>query len=202
VREMRVARPALPTIFLPHAQWPIGFMGVALRTTGDPAMLAAAAREQAQALDPNVPIFGVLTMGQRLAASVATQRFYMILLAAFAAAAVTLAAVGIYGVLAFGVAQRTREIGIRVALGARPGDVARLVARAGIGLAATGVLIGLAGAIALTRVLGGILYQVEPTDPATLGVVSLLLLAVGAAAAVLPARRATRVDPMTALRSE
>ena len=202
VRELRVSRPARPTVYLPHAQWPVDLMGLAVRAGGDPTSLVALAREQVRAVDPNVPIFGVLTMEQRLTGAVATQRFYMLLLGAFAAAALVLAAVGIYGVLAFGVAQRSREIGIRVALGARPGDVAGLVARSGIALAATGLLLGVAGAVALTRVLRGLLYEVEPTDPATLALVSLLLLAVAAAAAILPARRATRVDPMAALRSE
>ena len=201
-REMRVSREALPTVYLPHAQWPVGFMGMALRTAGDPALLVAAAREQARALDADVPVFSTLTMEQRLAESVATQRFYMLLLAVFAIAALTLAAIGIYGVLAFGVAQRSREIGIRVALGARPGDVAGLVARTGLSLAVVGIVLGLAGSVALTRVLDGILYQVEPTDPMTLAGVSLLLLLVATLAVVLPARRATKVDPMMALRSE
>jgi predicted permease len=201
-REMRVAREALPTVYLPHAQWPVGHMGIAVRTSGEPLLLVAAAREQARSLDADVPVFGVLTMEQRLAESVATQRFYMLLLAVFAVAALALAAIGIYGVMAFGVAQRSREIGIRVALGARPGDVAGLVARAGLSLAVVGIALGVAGSIALTRVLDGILYQVEPTDPLTLAGVSLLLLVVATLAVVLPARRATRVDPMTALRSE
>ncbi|HEX6057835.1 MAG TPA: ABC transporter permease [Gemmatimonadaceae bacterium] len=202
VREMRVSREALPTVYLPHAQWPVGFVGVALRADGDPEPLVAAAREHAAALDADVPVVEVLTMEQRLAGSVARQRFYMLLLAVFAVAAAALAAIGIYGVMAFGVAQRTREIGIRVALGARPGDVARLVVRAGLLLAVTGVVLGLAGALALTRLLEGLLYGVEPSDPATLAAASLLLLAVAALAALLPARRAAGVDPMQALRTE
>jgi putative ABC transport system permease protein len=141
-------------------------------------------------------------MDQLLSASVANERFNLFLLVLFAALALGLAAVGIYGVLAFGVSRRSREIGIRLALGARPRDVLRLVVRQGMQLVIAGVLLGIAGALALTRLMASLLYGVSPTDPATFAVVSALLTMVALIACYFPARRAMRVDPMVALRVE
>jgi putative ABC transport system permease protein len=137
-----------------------------------------------------------------ISADLAQPRFTMLLLGSFAAAAVLLAAIGLYGVIAFGVAQRTREIGVRVALGAQHGDVLRLVMRRGMLLTGIGLAIGIAAALALGRVMAGLLYGVTPNDPATLVSVALFLAAVAMLATYLPARRATRVHPMVALRTE
>jgi len=144
----------------------------------------------------------VATMVQLLSASVANERFNLFLIVLFAALALGLAAVGIYGVLAFGVSRRSREIGIRFALGARPRDVLRLVVRQGMQLVIAGVLLGIAGALALTRLMASLLYGVSPTDPATFVVVSALLPMVALIACYFPARRAMHVDPMVALRVE
>jgi putative ABC transport system permease protein len=141
-------------------------------------------------------------MDQLLSASVANERFNPFLLVLLAALALGLAAVGIYGVLAFGVSRGSREIGIRLALGARPRDVLRLVVRQGMQLVIAGVLLGIAGALALTRLMASLLYGVSPTDPATFAVVSALLTMVALIACYFPARRAMRVDPMVALRVE
>ncbi len=141
-------------------------------------------------------------MDEAFADSVSRPRFQLVLLLVFAGMAVLLAGIGIYGVVSYSVSQRTQEIGIRVALGARAGDVSRLVLGEGLLLSGLGVAIGLAGAIVFTRVLRSLLFEVTPTDPVTLGSVAVLLLAVSAAATLFPARRATRVDAMVALRYE
>jgi putative ABC transport system permease protein len=177
-------------------------MSVVIRTQGDPLQLVAAVRHEVQAMDPAQPIADVRTMEQLVANSVARPRFNTLLLGVFATVALVLAAVGIYGVMAYSVAQRTHEIGIRLALGARPGDVAKLVVGSGFVLAVGGVLLGLAGAFALTRLLASLLFATTPTDPATFVSVVGVLLAVALAACWVPARRAMRVDPMVALRYE
>ena len=164
--------------------------------------MASAVRGEIAAVDRGVPVYQVATMDQLLSASVATQRFNLFLLVLFAALALGLAAVGISGVLAFGVSRRTREIGIRLALGAHPRDVLRLVVGQGMQLVVAGILLGIAGALALTRLMASLLYRVSPTDPATFVVVSVLLALVALIACYVPARRAMRVDPMVALRTE
>ncbi len=164
--------------------------------------MASAVRKEIAALDSGVPTYQVATMNELLRASVATQRFNLFLLVLFAALALGLAAVGIYSVLAFGVSRRTREIGIRLALGAPPRDVLRLVVRQGMHLVIAGVLLGITGALALTRLMASLLYSVSPTDPATFLVVSVLLTMVPLIACYVPARRAMRVDPVVALRVE
>jgi putative ABC transport system permease protein len=153
-------------------------------------------------LDPELPLARVQTLEAVVARSVSEPRFYAILLGAFAAMAVGLAALGIFGVTSYAVVQRSREIGIRVALGADPRDVRGMVLRDALALTLLGVAIGLAGAAALSRVMASLLFQLSPTDPATLGGVGLALVAVALLASYLPARRATRVDPLAALRSE
>jgi putative ABC transport system permease protein len=173
-----------------------------VRAVGDSLNLAAAVRRQALAIDPDQPVFSMRTMERRLAESIAPRRFQMMLFGVFAAVALALAAVGIYGVIAHSVSLRAHEIGIRMALGAKPRDVSRMVVAQGMRLALVGLAIGLTGALALTRVMASLLFSVGPTDPATFAVVSTLLAGVAFLATYLPARRATRVDPMIALRHE
>ena len=153
-------------------------------------------------LDPELPVARLQTLDAVVARSVSEPRFYMVLLGAFAVMAVSLAALGIFGVMSYAVVQRSREIGIRVALGAHPRDVLKMVLRHAFLLTALGVAAGLAGALALSRVIASLLFQLSPTDPATLAGVGLALTAVALLASYLPARRATRVDPLVALRSE
>jgi len=191
-------------VYFPQTQsrFNIRAMFVAVRAAGDPAELASAIRRQAAQLDPEQPVYAVKTMDDLLGASVAEPRLNLILLGSFAGLALLLATVGIYGVLAYSVTQRTREIGIRLALGARPGDALLLVVRQGLLLALAGVAAGLAGSLAVARFLSALLFGVTPTDPLTYAAVSALLLGVALAACCVPARRAARVEPIVALRYE
>ncbi len=189
-------------IYFPHAQFPISTMFVTVRTGGDPVVAQAAVRNQVAALDPSLPLFNVATMEERLAESVAQPRFNVLLLGIFAAVALVLAAIGIYGVISYSVSQRTHEIGIRMALGAQPRDIFRLVVGQGMVLTLIGVGVGLAASFALTRFLESLLFGVSATDPVTFAGVALLLAAVALLACYVPARRATRVDPLVALRYE
>jgi putative ABC transport system permease protein len=177
-------------------------MYLAVRASGDPAALTAAIRRQVQELDKEQPIANVATMEDRRADSLLRARFNTLLFAIFAAVALTLAVVGVYGVMSYSVAERTREIGIRVALGAQRRDVVGLIVKRGMALALGGALIGLCGAIALTRLMTGLLYEVSATDPLTLSAVAVALAATTLPACFLPARRAMKVDPMVALRTE
>ena len=153
-------------------------------------------------VDPSIPVTKVRTMSEVMSLSLAAQRFNTLLLGVFAGVALLLASVGLYGVLAFSVAQRTREIGIRMALGAQTRDVLRLVLRQGLTLSLLGVAAGVGVSLAGTRVLAGLLYGVAPTDPATFAAVAMVLVAVALVACLIPARRAMRVDPIVALRYE
>jgi putative ABC transport system permease protein len=191
-----------PEAYYSQAQGPSRTMSLVVRTVADPLALAAAVRREAQALDAVAPVFGVGAAEQTLSQTVAQPRFNLILLGLFAVVALSLAAVGIYGVLANAVRQRTHEMGVRLALGARPGAIFRLVIRQGMALAGVGIAIGLGGAFALTRYLESLLYEVKPADPLTFGGVALLLLGVALLACWIPARRATKVDPMVALRCD
>lgn len=179
---------------------PVGF--VAVRTAGEPASLVAAMRHEVRALDASLVLYDVATMDQRIAASIVGRRFSMLLLGGFALIALVLAALGLYGVLTSAVADRTREIGIRMALGARAADVLRLVMRQSIGMVAFGLVLGIAGALATGPLLAGALFAVSARDPSTLVAVPVLLALVALMAAWVPARRATRVDPVVALREE
>jgi predicted permease len=192
-----------PGMYLPYAQAPTSLpLVLLLRSASDTATVATSVRQQIATLDAQLPVYDVKTMYQVLHAAVARPRFVTSLLTLFALVAVLLATVGIYGVMSYTVAQSTREIGIRVALGAQKSDVLKLVVGQGLVLTMLGVLIGLAGAFALTRVMANLLYGVTATDPLTFVVVPLLLVAVALFACYVPARRATEIDPMVALRYE
>ena len=164
--------------------------------------MASTVREEISALDRGVPVYQVAAMDQLLSDSLAPQRFNLFLLVLFAALALSLAAVGIYGVIAFSVSRRKHEIGIRLALGAQRSNVLRLILRQGMKLVCAGMVFGIAGAVALTRLMASLLYGVSTTDPAAFRAVTALLAIVAATACYVPARRAMRVDPMEVLRSE
>ena len=208
VRHRGLTATPRPEMYLPHAQFPAGTgtaqrtLRIVLRSQGDPAALAGPLRAALAELDPAVPLVDVQTMEQALGAWAAERRLTMILVAAFAALALALGAVGVYGVMAHLVVQRTREIGIRIALGAVPREILALVIGQGAWLAVAGVALGVAGALVASRLLGGLLFEVTPTDPATYAGTALTLLGVAAIAALVPALRATRTDPVEALRSE
>jgi putative ABC transport system permease protein len=190
-------------MYVPHAQdsdW--GAMSLVVRTKGDPLSVATATRAEIRSVDKGIPVYNVRTMNDVLATSVAQRRMSMLLLSAFAGVALLLAMIGIYGVTAYYVTQRTQEIGIRIALGASVGDVMTLVLQSGMLLAVAGVALGLAGAFALTRLLASLLFGVTPTDALTFAAVSFSLLSTALVACYLPARRASRIDPLVALRYE
>jgi putative ABC transport system permease protein len=174
-------------------------MALVIRTAGDPAAFVPMLRRELQALDKDQPIYNVRTMEEVVRTSLGTRRVSMLLFSVFAGAALLLAAVGIYGVMAYSVTQRTHEIGIRMALGAQAGDVLRLVVRQGMTLVLIGIVVGVAGALGLTRVIANLLFGVNAADPVTFVAISLLLAAVAFLACYLPARRAARLDPMNAL---
>jgi putative ABC transport system permease protein len=173
-----------------------------VRVDGDPLILAPAIRKAVADIDRTQPIFGVMTLEQALADSIAPRRFNLILLGTFAASALLLALVGIYGVIAYAVAQRTHEIGVRMALGAQRRQVVRMVVRQGMAIALTGIALGIAAALAVTRVLTSMLYEVTPTDPVTFAGVAVFLAATALAACSGPALKAALVDPIVALRCE
>ncbi len=188
--------------YTPHSQIPSGTMYLAVRTRSDPASLAKAMSREGRALEPNLLTYDVKTMEQWLSGSVARRRFAMLALGLFAGVAMLLAAVGIYGVMSYVMGQRTREIGVRVALGAQRRDVLSLVIRKAVSLGLIGTVIGLVGCLAVTRLVANLLYRVSPNDPGTLASASLLLVTVAILASWLPARRAAKIDPMEALRYE
>jgi putative ABC transport system permease protein len=203
-RFLGLTRAAPPALYLSLFQAPSidGAGTLLLKTAGDPGTLAAAARALIHGVDPELAVFGVEPLAATVARSTSEQRFTMVLLGLFALMALGLAAVGVHGVLSYGVARRTREIGVRLALGARPGRLRRTVLAEGLRLAAGGLLVGMAGAFALSRLLRLLLFGVTPTDPATFAGVAAVLLLVAALASYLPARRATRIDPCEALRAD
>ena len=202
VRQMGLHKEPRPETYVTYTQWPSRYTTLVLRSGLDPAGLTASVRREVLAVDPDVPVYDVKTMREVLDGSLASRRFNMALLGLFAVLAVLLAAVGLYGVLAYMVSQRVHEIGVRMALGASTGDVLRLVVGQGMALTLGGVLLGVLGALALTRVLSTLLVGVTVTDPWTFVAVALLLSAVAFLACYVPARRAARVDPMIALRYE
>jgi putative ABC transport system permease protein len=201
-RQGALQKAPKATIFLANSQAPMYFATLVVRANGDVRQIARAVEEAVHRVDPEQAISGVRTMESVLSDSVSSPRFQAILLLVFAGLAVALAVIGVYGVVSYTVSERTNEIGIRVAMGARQADIARLVLREGLTLALFALAAGLAASLALSRVLQTLLFEVTPTDPVTLVSVCGVILAVSALAALLPARRATRVDPMVALRYE
>jgi putative ABC transport system permease protein len=174
-------------------------MGLVIRTAGDPAAFATTLRHEVQALDKDQPIYNVRTMDDVVANSLGTRRVSMQLFTVFGSAALLLAAIGIYGVMAYSVTQRTQEIGIRMALGAQKSDILRLVVRQGMTLTLIGVIAGVAGAFVLTRMIANLLFGVSASDPATFTAIALLLIFVSLIACYLPAWRAARLNPTVAL---
>ncbi len=202
VKSFGLARDAVPEIYLPYAQLPVGSMDVVVRASVPPMSLGPAVEKAVHELDPDIPVARLRSLEDVVSRSISQPRFYMLLLGLFASMAVLLAALGIFGVISYAVTQRSREIGIRMALGAHPGSVMRLVLSNAAVLILSGIGLGLAGALALSRSLSGLLFNLSPTDPSTLAGVALLLSAVALLASYLPARQATRVDPLLTLRSE
>jgi len=204
VKHFGLDLPELPGLYSPYPQaapWK-RWMTLVARTQSDPSGMTQAVKEQIWRVDSQLPLTKVQTMHEVAAASFAARRFNMLLLAIFAGLALVLAAVGIYGVMSYAVTQRTKEIGIRMALGAQASDVLKLIVRNGMTLTLIGTAAGLAGALALTRLMTSMLFGVTPTDVRTFATVSLVLIVVAFLACYLPARRATKVDPLLALRYE
>ncbi|HLL48334.1 MAG TPA: FtsX-like permease family protein, partial [Longimicrobiaceae bacterium] len=202
VRETSVTAEPAPALHRVFSQMPDGTLHVMVRSTGDPMALAGPAREAVRRLDPNLPVASVRSMESVVAEATARPRMSSYLLAGFTAVALLLAVVGLYGVISYGVAQRRGEIGVRVALGADRGSILGLVVRQGMVLTAIGLAVGLAGALALTRLLRSLLFGVGAVDPVTFLAVPLVLAAAAFLASYLPASRAARTDPATALRAQ
>jgi putative ABC transport system permease protein len=202
VRHQGLDQEIEQAVYLSYRQMPRPGMALVLRSVVDPLSLAAAVRQAVREVDPALPLYDVMTMGARLTNSIAGRRFNLLLLGNFAALALLLAAVGVYGVIAYVVTERTHEVGIRMALGAGRGEVVALILRQGMTLAGIGIALGVPAALGLTRLLTSLLYEIKPGDPLTYAGVSMILLLVALLASWLPARRASRVDPMEALRYE
>jgi predicted permease len=205
VRDVKSARlEASPAPLMYRSVFQLSNLNLTLvvRTKNDPAMLAASMRRAVRAVDPNEPVFSVRTMDAVVSSAMAERRFTMLLLALFASTALALSAIGIYGVTSYFVTQRTHEIGIRMALGASRRDVVGMVLGQGVRLAAAGVVAGVSGDLLVTRAISTLLFDVSPRDPWTIVALSATLSAVALLACYIPARRATRVDPIRALRYE
>jgi predicted permease len=202
VRSLGLDQDAPPVLFIPYQQFSLPFTNIAVRSSLPTATVASMVRSQLATIDPELPPGDILSLQEVLDRSIDQPRFRTILISAFAVLALVLAAVGVFGLISYSVTQRTREIGIRIALGAGAGQVLRPMVREGLVLAGTGIAIGLGAALMLSRVIGSLLYGVGATDPLTFALVALILLAVAFLATYVPARRALRIDPISALRSE
>jgi putative ABC transport system permease protein len=202
VKQYALDGDARVAMYAPLEQQLSSMMYVVTRTVGDPAQLIPVITGELRLIDPNLPVFDAKTMEQRVSESLARRRFAMVALGLFAAVAMTLAMVGIYGVMAYLVTERTHEIGIRMALGAKQSDVLSMVMSRGLKLAGSGLAIGLGGAWLATRAMASLLFGVSATDPMTFVAISLVLTGVALGACFVPARRAAKVDPMVALRYE
>jgi ABC-type antimicrobial peptide transport system permease subunit len=202
-RDAGLGVDALPTVYIPRALmpgWP--FFSFVIRTSGDPLSVVASTRRIIHELDPNLPVQNVRTLDDVLQTAIAPARWSTTLVGVFAGVALVMAVLGVFGVLSYLVTHRTRELGIRIALGASTRAVRRDVVMRGLRLAGAGLALGVAGALLLTRYMATLLYGVTPTDPIAFGAVALVLVSAAALASYLPARRATRVDPIIALRVE
>jgi predicted permease len=199
MRRQRLDEAAIPYMFMPGV---VSQMDIAVRTSSDPELLRKAIQTELRTIDPNAPPYGIVTVEQRLAQTVALRRLRTMLLATLAAVALVLCTIGAYGVIHRSAAARTQEIGIRMALGASSRSILRMVLTGGLGPAAIGLIIGLAGSIALSRAITSFLYETSPVDPVIYASVTVLSLAVATVACLAPAKRASRVDPMSALRHE
>jgi predicted permease len=197
-------REARPQIYFPAAQDPLvlNYFGVLVKTEGDPRAFAPAFRAAALAVDKDTPIYQVITLREQLGQSIAQDRFNTVLLGIFSGVALVLAVIGLYGVLSYAVAQRTSEIGVRVVLGANAQEVLKLVMLQGWKLALAGIVVGWIGSAALTHMIEGLLFEITATDPLTFGMAALVLALAASFACWIPARRATKVDPIVALRSQ
>jgi putative ABC transport system permease protein len=202
VKEAGLNEPAAPEIYLPYRQWPITSMSVVMKTTTPPESLAGAVQQEVHAIDPNLPVSNIGSLEKIISKSISQPRFYMLLLSIFASVALLLAAIGIFGVLSYAVSQRTREIGIRMALGAPGRTVVNLIVRQAMILVASGIAAGTIAGLLVSETMAKMLFSVTPTDPVTFGGVAAVLVGVALFASYLPARRATRVDPIVALRAE
>jgi putative ABC transport system permease protein len=202
VRYDGLKGPIDPAYYMPFAQVPQRGQDIVIKTAGDPASLINAVRSEIRAVDADIPLLRVITLEQRMSEAVGEPRFQTTLLAVFSGIALLLSAIGIYAVISYSITLRTHEIGVRMSLGASRSDVLRMVVREGMMLAIVGALTGLVGALALTRFMAGVLFEISPRDPLTFAAVSGIMLGVAFLACFIPARRATRVDPMIALRYE
>jgi putative ABC transport system permease protein len=202
IRQESLTDDVAPELYVPQAQMPLNGMTLFVRTTSDPLSFASAVRGQVLNIDPNQPIYDVKTMAQRVSDATAVSRSLTILFAAFALLALVLGSVGIYGIVSYAVTQRTHEIGIRIAVGAQTRDILQLILKHGVVLVVSGVAIGVAAALALTRFLATLLFGITPTDTLTFVIVSLVFFLIAMFASLIPARRATKVDPLNALRYE
>ena len=202
IRQESITDKLTPEMYVPFAQMHMNGVTLLVRTNSDPLALAQSVRNEVLAIDKNQPIYDVKTLAQRVNDAVAVSRSLMVLFAAFALLALVLGAVGIYGIVSYSVTQRTHEIGIRMALGARAANVLSLIMKNGLTLVLTGIVIGVASAFGLTRFLATLLFGIEPTDSVTFVIVSAMFFVIAMLAALIPAMRATRVDPLVALRDE
>ena len=202
VKQSSLASPSLPELYLPFFGVGYSYLTFLVRTDGDPRAFGKTLADQIHKVDPTMAVYDVGTLSQSLSESLSPNRFYLRLIGAFGLTALVLAAIGIYGLISFAVAQRTREMGVRLSLGATPIELLRMILGQGLRLAVAGVALGLAGSLALTRLLSGLLYGVTPTNPVALLLSAALLLLCAVIACGVPARRAMRVDPMVALRYE
>ncbi|MDQ2945673.1 MAG: ABC transporter permease, partial [Acidobacteriota bacterium] len=200
VKYTGLAAAPAPAIYFPMRQAPFNSQTLVVRTTGSPRALLGSIRQRVHTLDPNLPVAHVNTMSEQVANSVAQPRFQAILLGAFATLALLLGALGIYGVLSYTVVRRTREIGIRMALGGRPADIRRMILSQGLRLVGAGIVLGLVLALIAARIFASLLFGVQPTDAPTYALVTIVLLTVSSAASYVPARRATQIDPINSLR--
>jgi putative ABC transport system permease protein len=201
VKQRQLQEEPYPAVYLPHGTFPESDMSFLVRSDADPSTIVTAIRRRVSTIDREMPVYDIETMGDAISGSLTTPRFYTVLLGGFAGLALLLAALGIYGVVSYGVAQRVRELGIRIALGATDERILKLVLGQGLALVVTGLVVGVGGAAVLMRLLASLLFGVDPRDGATFTIVVFVLAAVAVLASYLPARRASRVDPVIAMRA-